>query len=45
MKETIIQTPRNQNDYTTTNQIYRKPSNVIKKEKGKKKKKKKPLHE
>ena len=38
MKETIIQTPRNQNDYTTTNQIYRKPSNVIKKEKGKKKK-------
>ena len=37
MKETIIQTPRNQNDYTTTNQIYRKPSNVIKKEKGKKK--------
>ena len=30
MKETIIQTPRNQNDYTTTNQIYRKPSNVRK---------------
>ena len=36
MKETIIQTPRNQNDYTTTNQIYRKPSNVRKIKKIKK---------
>ena len=44
MKETIIQTPRNENDYTTTNQIYRKPSNV-KKRKKRKKKKKNPPHE
>ena len=36
MKETIIQTPRNQNDYTTKNQIYRKPSNVRKIKKIKK---------
>ena len=35
MKETIIQTPRNRNDYTTTSQIYRKPSNVRKKKKKK----------
>ena len=34
MKETIIQTPRNRNDYTTTSQIYRKPSNVRKKKKN-----------
>ena len=47
MKETIIQTPRNENVYTTTNQIYRKPSNVRKIKKIKKldmNKYKKKLH-
>ena len=44
MKETIIQTPRNQNDYTTKNQIYRKPSNVRKIKKLDMNKYKKNLH-